>query len=210
MRCNQLPDMIDDYLDGTADRATSTAVREHVEHCSACVEVVNREHSLREALAGLPVEGPNDNFFEQAIEHAAECSANESVKRPWPIRFGGTVAAVFAILFVAVLLIQQPFLTSSSELPEVTLALAEVKSVALVFNSEDALQDARISLQLPQGIELVGYNGRKELSWTTDLEQGNNVLRLPLVGHDLMTETIIARLEHPSGTKTFQLKVTVI
>ena len=39
---------------------------------------------------------------------------------------------------------------------------------------------------------------------------GHNVLRLPLVGHDLMTETIIARLEHPSGTKTFQLKVTVI
>ncbi len=210
MRCNQLPDILDDYLDGTSDQDVARALLEHVESCARCDEIIGRERDLRVALAGLPVEGPDDNFFEQAINRATRQTTNTTLTRPWPVRFGGAVAAVFAVLFVAALLIQQPFATSSSELPEVTLALAEPKSVALVFNSEDALHDARISLQLPPGIELLGYNGRKELSWTTDLEKGKNVLRLPLVGHDLVDETLIARLEHPSGTKTFQLKVTVI
>ncbi len=212
MRCKQLPNILDDYLDGTSDQATAAAVMLHVESCTGCSDEIERARNLRAALAGLPIEGPSDNFFEQAIERAARSTTRrtDTLAKPWPLRFGGAVAAVFAVLFVAALLIQQPFATSSSEFPEVTLALDEVKSVALVFNSEDALRGARISLQLPRGIELLGYSGRRELSWTTDLERGKNVLRLPLVGHDLIDETIIARLEHPSGTKTFQLKVTVI
>ncbi len=209
MRCNQLPNILDDYLDGMSDPTTAKSVLEHVESCADCNDMIDRERSLRAALAELPIEGPFEDFFEQAIERAAT-RRTDTQTRPWPLRFGGAVAAVFAVLFMAAVLIQQPFATSSSEFPEVTLALDEVKSVALVFNSEDALRDARISLQLPKGIELLGYSGRTELSWTTDLEQGKNVLRLPLVGHDLIDETIIARLEHPSGTKTFQLKVTVI
>ena len=212
MRCDQLPDILDDYLDGTSDQVTAAAVLQHVESCTSCNNAVNRERSLRAALAGLPIEGPNEDFFKQAIDRATKRSTRrtDTLTKAWPLRFGGAVAAVFAFLFMAALLIQQPYATSSSEFPGVTLGLDEVKSVALVFTSENTLRGARISLQLPKGIELLGYSGRTELSWTTDLERGKNVLRLPLVGHDLLDETIIARLEHPSGTKTFQLKVTVI
>ena len=120
------------------------------------------------------------------------------------------IAAAFAVVCATAFIAQQPFSgTPSSEIPEVTLAIHEVTPVRLVFSAEDALQDARLSLQLPEGVELAGYGGRSELSWKTDLEPGRNVLRLPLVGHLAAVDEVVATLEHTQGTKTFRLKVKV-
>lgn len=84
-----------------------------------------------------------------------------------------------------------------------------VTPIKLVFSSPIALTDARLSLQLPVGVELAGYNGRSDLSWSTNLEPGKNILRLPLVGHMPVSAQLVAKLEHPNGTKTFRLQVTV-
>ena len=65
-------------------------------------------------------------------------------------------------------------------LPVISLIVNEVTPVKLAFSSETALSDARLSLELPVGVELLGHDGQSDLSWTTDLEPGRNVLRLPL------------------------------
>jgi hypothetical protein len=66
-----------------------------------------------------------------------------------------------------------------------------------------------LSLALPHNVELVGYGGRRELSWQTDLREGGNLMQLPLIAHGATKEDLVARLTHGDSAKTFRLKIEV-
>ena len=208
MLCSEVMNIYDEYLDGDLDAERAHSVERHAEACASCQQAIQENQQLRAELAGLPVEGPSRGFFDQALDRAARETDNRV--RPWFARSGGAIAAVFALLFITGVLVQPANLTSSSDIPEVTISMHEVTPVNLMFSSEVALQDARVSLQLPEGVQLAGFSGRDTLSWTTDLKKGNNILKLPLVGHLALSDTLVATLEHASGSKTFELQVTVI
>ncbi len=121
----------------------------------------------------------------------------------------GLAAALIGALLIGTLLVSNPDQAPEPGIPGIHLATDMVTPVKLAFSSETALADARLSLSLPIGVELVGYDGQSDLSWQTDLEEGTNVLRLPLVGRVAASDVLVATLEHPSGSKTFRLQVTV-
>jgi len=77
----------------------------------------------------------------------------------------------------------------------------------MVFNSSKPLRAATLSLALPDNVEVVGYGSRRELSWQTDLREGQNLLQLPLIAHGTVKDELLARLSHGAGTKTFRLKI---
>ena len=208
MLCSEVMNIYDEYLDGELDAEQAHAVERHADTCDACRLALQDRLQLRAELAGLPIEGPSEDFFDTALVRAARRSDERG--KPWFARVGGAMAAAFAFLFITGVLVQPANLTSSSDIPEVTISMHEVTPVNLMFSSEVALQDARVSLQLPEGVQLAGFSGRDTLSWTTDLKKGNNILKLPLVGHLAMSDTLVATLEHASGSKTFELQVTVI
>lgn len=56
----------------------------------------------------------------------------------------------------------------------------QTEPVKLVFRSPSALSGVTMELDLPAGIQLVGYPGRSRLSWQTNLLAGANVLELPV------------------------------
>ena len=121
----------------------------------------------------------------------------------------GLAAALIGALLITSLLTDPEPRAPETTLQGIHLATNTVTPVKLAFSSETALEDARLTLSLPVGVELMGYDGRTDLSWNTDLEAGTNVLRLPLVGRMAASDVLVARLEHPSGAKTFRLPVTV-
>ena len=210
MLCNQVETTFDDYLDGNVDDRTASRIALHVQSCSSCLHELEDHQAIRNMLAELPMAPPNEDFFDQAVTKAARMSDSSNTGRR--LRFGGALAAAFALILSASVLLDnlQPSTPpASTELPHVVLAANTVTPVKLVFSSQSALQGARLSLQLPVGVELAGYNGRSDLSWSTDLEVGKNILRLPLVGHMPASDQLVAKLEHPSGTKTFRLHLTV-
>ena len=208
MLCSEVMNNYDEYLDGDLDAEQADGVERHAEACASCQHAIQENRQLRGELAGLPVEGPSEGFFDQALDRAVR--ETDKRAKPWFVRSGGAVAAVFALLFITGVLVQPANLTSSSDIPEVTISMHEVTPVNLKFSSEVALHDARVSLRLPEGVQLAGFSGRDTLSWTTDLKKGDNILKLPLVGHLAQSSTLFATLEHPTGTKTFELQVTVI
>ncbi len=221
MRCNEVQNIFDDYLDGEIPTEESWNLKRHVLDCTSCQADLERRRAIRQSLSDLPVLGPGEGFLDRALDRADDLTAKENNRRRsdqapgWPP--GSTkgrrvaIAAVFAVACATAFIVQQPFSgTPPTEIPEVTIAMHEVTQVNLVFSANDELQDARLSLQLPEGVELAGYRGRSALSWKTDLEPGKNVLRLPFVGHIARTGEVVATLEHAQGTKTFRLKVKVI
>jgi hypothetical protein len=91
----------------------------------------------------------------------------------------------------------------------VALTLEQPESVRLMFNSAKPLKAATLSIALPDNVDLVGYAGRRELSWQTDLREGGNLMQLPLVVHAAPKGDLVARLSHEDSTKTFRLKIQV-
>jgi len=223
MNCNDVTAQLDDYLDAPdADSRVNhdrqaALIALHVQSCPDCRDELMERQMLREDLRALPVEEPDQDFFARAVAMATagnrredDRGANGRRRRRAPAVLMALAAAMLLAFFLGTLtLTQSPVTAPDNGFRTIHLAADTVTPVKLAFSSERALTDARLSLSLPVGVELVGYDGRSDLSWSTDLESGTNVLRLPLVGRTAGTDFLIARLQHPSGSKTFRLQVTV-
>ncbi len=210
MSCKHIHAHLDALLDAELDPAVERDLRAHVDGCPDCRETLAREERIRAALVELPVEGPEPGYFGRALAVARHQPAEHGRWRWWGMGFGSAVAAMLAVWLVSGTLLGPPELPPADDMPGVTIAMHQVGTVNLMFASAEALEGARLVLELPPGIELDGYAGRRELRWVTDLRAGRNVLPLKLRAIEGAGGEIVARLEHDQRQKTFRVKVTVI
>ena len=91
--------------------------------------------------------------------------------------FKGGCGMMIIIYAAAVLLIagvswQSGVFSNPSDVPEITIALHEVTPISLRFSSAEDLQDARLSLQLPEGVALAGHTDRSgDASYNVELSK---------------------------------------
>ena len=78
-----------------------------------------------------------------------------------------------------------------------------------MFASKTALDAATLTVSLPEGIELAGFPGQREIAWQTSLVEGKNLLPLSLVALTPAGGEVLARLEHDNRNRTFRLQVEV-
>ncbi len=90
-----------------------------------------------------------------------------------------------------------------------SVALEQPRTVNLVFASAAPLAAATLTVTLPDGIELDGFPGQREITWETSLSEGRNLLPLTLVALTPAGGELLARLEHEDRNRTFRLHVTV-
>ncbi len=215
MQCNKVQELLDQLVDADLEQETARVVQDHLTGCIDCSDALTETHALRAALQELPVEGPRPGFYDHALKRAQECSQSETDRSlptgvAWQVKLGGAIAAAMVLWIAAGPLYNVPDNSETLDLPIVAVAIEQATPVSLVFSTIEDLKGARVTLQLPPGLEIEGYQGRQMLSWTTDLQKGKNVLKLPLLAHAYSDEEIIARLEHGNESKTFRLKVRVI
>ena len=89
------------------------------------------------------------------------------------------------------------------------MALAEPHTVNLVFSSAKALDAATLTVSLPDGVELAGFPGQREITWETNLSVGKNLLPLTLIALTPAGGEILARLQHDDRDRTFRLRVQI-
>jgi hypothetical protein len=63
---------------------------------------------------------------------------------------------------------------------------------------------------LPEGIEIDGFAGQREITWMTSLKAGENILPLTLIATSPSGGELLATLRHEDDDKTFRLKVAVV
>jgi hypothetical protein len=90
------------------------------------------------------------------------------------------------------------------------IALNQAREVSLVFESEHAMENARFTIQLPEGVEVSGYPGQRELSWEGGLAQGKNLLVLPVEAHSGHGGELVAVVTHTGKRKNFALRLDVL
>lgn len=163
---------------------------------------------LRALLARLPAPDPPPGLFERALAHARAVQGSDAGRRSGRLlKPGGMLAAGVAVLAVAALvaLVALP----GEPVPIVTVALNEPETVRLVFDAPDPLEHATMTVTLPDGVELAGFPGEREIRWDTSLAEGANLLPLTLIATSATGGELTAHLEHESRDRTFRVRIDV-
>jgi len=210
MNCDQCHENLDQFLDNELEAALLTEFQAHTEDCRDCTEVLRRKKDLRQALRSMPLPAPEDGFLDSVVEHAL-VTTHRNEKRFWSSAgIGGAIAAGVIGWMVLSLPADLPQVTDPTQLDTVTISLNVEKTIKLTFNSTRELQAATLSLQLPAGVEIVGYEGHASVRWTTTVNPGINILELPIVVRFGNGGAILARVEHEGRQQSFEFAVTVI
>ncbi|MCK5324473.1 MAG: hypothetical protein KAJ57_00620 [Woeseiaceae bacterium] len=169
-----------------------------------------QEQELLELLKDYPVPQAQAGFYDQALVQAAHQGTRRQRNRWMLTGFGSAIAAGFAIWVITATLMTTPQVPDvDPTIPGVTVMLEEEHTVRLMFASAMALDSATLTVSLPEGIELAGFPGQREITWETSLEEGKNLLPLTLIALTPAGGELLARLEHKDRSQTFRLRVEV-
>ena len=173
-------------------------------------EPTMEEQELLEMLKEYPVPEAQAGFYDQSLVQAARQGRRRQRNRWLMTGFGSAVAAGLAIWVITAMLMTTPEVPGTqAEIPGVTIALEQEHTVRLVFASATALDSAVLTVSLPEGIELAGFPGQREISWETSLQEGKNFLPLTLIALTPAGGELLARLEHQDRDRTFRLRLDV-
>lgn len=171
---------------------------------------IDQEQALLALLKDYPAPEANADFYDRALVRAAHESTRRQ-RRHWLMTgFGSAVAAGVLLFLIGGQFMSTPQTPDvDANIPGITIALAEPRTVNLVFSSATALETATLTVNLPDGIELSGFPGQREISWETSLAEGKNLLPLKLIAVGPVGGELLARLEHDDRDRTFRLRVDV-
>ena len=212
MTCTQLTAQLDDYVDGHMDHTASAALAVHIESCDDCQLSLAGEHGLRESLKDYAESGmprPDAAFFDRALAKAAQNGIRRQRNRWVMTGVGGTIAAGLVLWMLGGMFLKAPEI-SQAAIPAIAMTLEEPRTLNLVFSSASALANATMTVVLPQGVEVEGFAGQREITWMTSLTAGKNVLPLTLIATSPQGGELIATLRHEGDHRSFRVRVTVI
>ncbi len=168
------------------------------------------DQALQALLKDYPAPEAPAGFYEQALARATHEGSRRQRNRWIMTGFGSAVAAGIALWFVGGFFFVTPEATiSEPQIPGITMTLEEPRTVNLVFASATALDSAMLTVTLPDGLELAGFPGQREIKWQTSLNEGKNFLPLTLIAVSPMGGEVLARLEHNDRNRTFRLRIEI-
>lgn len=203
MNCAAFQLELDDYLDGRLDPARRGALGAHLGECAACRTRHARAQDLLAALRALPAPRAPRGLLERVLQRAAPARSRQSrFASRWVL--GPALAATLALgVALGVFFAAAP---GPAPITTVTLELERPQSVQVMVRSPRELRGATIALLLPENVELVDFPGRRTLTWKADLQEGANVLRLPLVAHGVPGGELVAQLSHGGASKALRVR----
>jgi anti-sigma factor RsiW len=212
MNCSRTSTQTDDYLDGELAEGQARLLEQHIAACASCRNLVDEQRALKARLQDygkFTAAKADPAFFDRALLRAVQSGAKRQRRRWIMTGFGGAMAAVLAVLVVGGTFFNAAEIAAPS-VPAVTMALEEPRTVNLVFSSAVALANASMTVTLPDGIEIDGFAGQREITWMTSLKAGKNILPLTLIATSPRGGELLATLRHENDDRSFRVQVTVI
>ncbi len=204
MNCKEIQKELDDYVDNDLLQRETQEIHMHISNCPVCKQHIEDALEIREALKSLPVALPSDGFEARVFEQVRRQNAGRNRKR----FISGFSTAIAASLFLWVL----NFTVFSPQLPvgeptEIAFVTNDVRSVRLLFNAPEDIQQVTLNIELPANFEINGYPGRSQLNWKTSLKKGENVLTLPINAIRKGEGELIAQLSYGDKQKIYKIKL---
>lgn len=189
----------------------------------------NRE-SLKHALRRMAVPEPRHGFVDRVLSRAFTASRAKSREatddnedrvlktqgrastgvlgpfRRWETWLGAALGAAAAVVVTVAVLRPR---ADEAPAAAITLALNESRHIDVVIDSERTLEDATIRLATTGAVQLDGFENEREVEWKARLEQGRNVLSLPVVAHAEGPAQLVAVVEHDGRSRRIAIHLVV-
>ena len=236
--CAEFKDCLNDGIDQELDSAEQAGFDAHRASCEACQAVHTAELAMLAGLRAMPVTEPPEGFadrvlanvYKSAVEQKAPPQQNHH-RQSFVLGFGSAAAAALAVWVVVgmspgemsgtgngpeqiatnvetnKMVVEQPVVQQQQ--PVMSIAVNTERTIKLAFASSESLQGAKITIRLPENVALVGYPGRRQLSWETNLKKGDNLLSLPIVATQVAQGELIADIEYEGRVKTLTLSLDI-
>ena len=233
---------LDGHLDRTLGARERVAMKAHLATCDACHEAMAMTRTLTSALADIDdIELPvgfsqrlSARLHQEAalIQQAGRIQPDIRPRKGWwsrlfpslPVKPLAGVAAV-AMLVVTVLLMQgvslspvpgsQSASSANTSAVPVSMTMGGDAVVRVWFESEQAVDHVRFSLQLPPGVRMVSDGqvvDSATLTWEGKLQKGRNLIPLRVRGIAHGNWTVTASIEKGGArrAKSIDLQVSGI
>lgn len=169
-----------------------------------------RDQEVLELLRDYPMAEARAGFYDRALARATHEGSRRQRNRWVMTGFGSAVAAGLVLWLIGGFFLTAPQTNQpAADIPGVAMTLAEPHTVNLVFASKSRLEGATLTVTLPDGVELAGFPGQREIAWQTSLAEGKNYLPLELIALSPAGGEVLARLEHDNRMRTFRLRIEV-
>lgn len=206
MKCNSMKSVILNYVDGSLTTEAAAQVSAHVDRCTYCQRMLERETQLKKSMALLPVVEPSAGFFDRVFNELEEQSPPSRRNGFW----AGFATAAAAGLAAWLVIIPAQMPEQNQQQPALAIISAtvnEVKEVRISFDAPYEYKKVTLSLSLPDHVELDGFPGEKQLSWETEISQGKNVLTLPLIMRKQGKGVLQATVSDAGKSKVFSVQL---
>lgn len=212
MSCREIRQQLPDFVRDALPAGEARAVQAHLNDCQACRHQLDLEQTLRAELAKrFAAQEPTPGFENRVLDVA------ESSSRPGSRVHVAWGSAAAAALVLGLWIGQsnapdpEPTVTADDHMAEMTdtgAALNPVeRTVKLAFTAGEALDDVTLTLNLPPHVELTGLPGQQQVRWQVSLEQGDNVLTLPLRLLFPGEGELVAELDADGQQKVFRTRL---
>jgi hypothetical protein len=226
MNCTEFTDTIENALDGF-DPVLQAQFDAHRASCEACratyASHLATETAIVSALREMPVPAASAGFADRVLHTAVTHNVGHHHRHGFMVGFGSAATVALALWVViglfpgavpptddsfaangrdTVASVATSTAEPKSHKPELSIALNQQQDIKLAFYSGEALKGAKITIRLPENVALVGYPGRRQLSWTTDLNKGDNLLRLPVIATQIARGDLVADIQYQDQLKT--------
>ena len=208
MNCKQALEYRDDYLDGYLATEEKIAVREHLDNCPQCHALFKRDEDMLSALRNMPVPAPSPGFVRRSLQHAESTRKWQMPKSMAPL-FSAALAACLVVWLVTGLPRMAHHPEKHVSAAQLIITMNEQKIVNVVVNAPRDMHDAHVTIELPEQLEMVGFPGKNEIEWTTNLRKGRNLLSLPLVAKGTGTVELVTRIDHDNKSKMLKLAMQI-
>ena len=170
-------------------------------------ENTTEDQEVLELLKDYPMADATAGFYDQALARATHEGSRRQRNRWVMTGFGSAIAAGLVLWLVGGFFLTTPNLPEpGASIPGIAMTLEEPRTINLMFASETALEGATLTVTLPDGVELAGFPGQREIAWKTSLVEGKNYLPLELValtpvgGEDIWAEIGSTAMTGPRPT----------
>ena len=168
------------------------------------------DSEIRALLKDYPMPQAAAGYFDQALVRATHEGSRRQRNRWMMTGFGSAIAAGLALWMIGGFFLTTPDLpVLDPAIPGITMTLEEPRTINLVFASAEPLNMATLTVQLPDGIEMSGFPGQREVTWQTSLNAGKNLLPLKLIATSPVGGEVYAILRHEDRGRTFRLRIDV-
>ena len=205
MQCEDAIEQIQNA--GSRANGELRAARAHAAGCEDWRAVLHALDALR-TLRDEPMPLPTEGAVERAIDKALTSAPSQTYRRGfWSgLASGAALAATLAAVAVA-LWLRVIDDDGPASVPAVSIVLNQPRDVTMMLESAEPLAGAEVRVELRGALALDGYDGQRELRWSTNLDRGVNQLTLPIVALASSGGQVLVEVTHGDKRRTFVLDV---